>query len=363
MANDYEGSIAQNKIKYTVAVTNEVVVGDLFQSVVIFVKTADASANFVDAPSVGEYQLATASNFADVVKGDLLVWLTDFYSNNAISKVYLVVFDGTTLNTGLAASLALYRTFGFFKLLFSETPADQVTFATVMATDTEFSQAWIGTNDATCLNKSSTTSLAYLLAHANLKPHLEYYAGDHNSAMVQLGISLATLNLSGFAVGNSLDYKAVSTIGGSGTDGANLSATDAAALEDQNVGYWATIGNNTGQVAQFGGRLLDGSLAGADWWVKFFSYVCSVQGATYLTQPGVNHYRNDETYQALLAIMAGVVQPFVQMGKIGDFKITAPKFSKLANTGDSFIVPNAWSAAYNDNVREVTIQGNLTVVV
>jgi hypothetical protein len=364
MANDFEGSIAQNFIKYGVTTEIAAAVGENFQSVVIFVPEDEAVANFVSPPGAGEYVVASSSNFASVVKGTLLAWLAEFFHINTLTKVYLVeIDDATSITVGLTAAMALYKSLGFFKFLFSTTASEQVEFATVMKTDTEMTQAWIGTADATCLDPDSITSLAYLLDTANLAPCLIYHATASNAALAQLGLSLATINESGFAVGESLDMKATSAIDASGADGANLDATDIEALMDQNVGFFATVGNNTGQVALHGGKLLDGSLAGADWFVKFFEYMCSVDGATYLTQPGTSHSRNDQTYQALLAILQARVAPFVNIGKIGDFKITAPRFSKLTNTGDSIIVPNAWSATYNDNVRSVNIQGKLAVVV
>jgi hypothetical protein len=364
MANDYEGSLAQNFIKYGVTTEIAAAVGENFQSVVVFVPENDAIANFVTPPGIGLYQVASSSNFASVALGTLLDWLTEFFATTSITKVYVVEIDDTTsITAGLTAAMLLYKSLGFFKLLLSSTASEQVEFATVMALDTELTQAWIGTAEAACLDPESTTSLAHLLISENLKPHLEYHATAHNSAMAQLGLTLATLNESGFAVGESLDMKATSIIDGSGAAGANLGATDVQDLIDQNIGFWATLGNNTGQVAQHGGKLLDGSLAGADWFVKFFEYMCAVDGVTYLTQAGTSHSRNDQTYQALLAILQARVSPFVNIGKIGGFKITAPRFSKLVNTGSSFIVPNAWSATFNDNVRSVNIQGKLAVVV
>lgn len=364
MANDFEGSIAQNFIKYGVTTEIAAAVGENFQSVVIFVPEDDAAANFVTPPGIGSYQVASSSNYASVAKGDLLDWLGEFFDSNTTTKVYLVEFDdATSITAGLTASLALHKALGFFKFLFSTTVSEQVEFATVMKTDTEMSQAWIGTADAACLDPESTTSLAHLLDTASLAPCVVYHATAHNAALAQLGLSLATINESGFSVGESLDMKATSAIDASGADGANLSATDVEDLIDQNIGFFATVGNNTGQVALHGGKLLDGSLAGADWFVKFFEYMCAVDGATFLTQPGTSHSRNDKTYQALLGILQARVAPFVNIGKIGDFRITAPRFSRLTNTGDSIIVPNAWSATYNDNVRSVNIQGKLAVVV
>jgi len=360
-SNDFEGSLAQRKIKYTIGVTNEVVVGDLFQSVVIFVKSSEAAANFVTAPGVGSFVLATPSSFASVAKGSLLQWLTDFYSVNQVTKIYLVEIDETTLATGLATALALFRAYGFFKLLFSTTESEQFTFAQVMVTDTALTQAWICTDDATNLDGASTTSLAYQLKTAKHKVHLEYFATTaRNSAMVQLGKTLSKINATGFSVGEALDYLAVSTIGGSGAAGVNLTETQMAALEAQYVGYWSTIGNNTGMVAMYGGKLMDGSWAGADWFVKFVEYCASVHGATFLTNG--THRRNDETYQALLTILTAQVAPFIQIGMISNFKITAPKFAALPKSGDSFIVPGAWTADYSDSVRSTNIQGNLNVV-
>lgn len=362
MANDYQGSLSQQYAIFSIAESVSSVLGGNFQSAMVFVSDADVAANFVGTPAIGDRVSLTYSNYASLTKGTLKDWLDEFFLANVISEVFAVVYDSVPASYGgLTIQFNDKKAYAYFKLILSTVAAAQVALAELCHND-PLSQCWIGTADAACLDPASTTSLAYLLKQADVAPHLEYHATAANSAMAQLGISLATLNLTGYAVGNSLDYKAVSSIlGASGALGANLSAQDVQDLKDQYIGYWATVGDGTGRVAQYGGRLLDGGLAAAKWFEDFMNYMCSVKATQFMTDPTTNRFRNDQSYQSILAIVQDQAQGFVNLGRISDFKITAPRFSQLPDTGDSIVVPNAWKATYNDTLRSVTVQGVLFI--
>lgn len=359
---DYEGSLAQQYIDYSISITVLASLGSNFQDVMIFIDDVDADDNIVDPPGVGEYIIVEASTFEQLVKGDLLTQLREFFANNTISKVYIVEYDSETSNyEDIAVQFALYKNLAYFKLCFEAANGAQIELAELCDAH-KFSQCWIGTADDNCLDPDSVTSIAHYLNAAGVNPHLEYHKTAANSALCQLGLSLGRINNSGFVVGNSLDYKATSTIDASGPSGKNLGATGVNGLKEQFIGYWATVGNGTFQVAQFGGRTLKGDVCGALLFIAFIEFMCSAQGAQYLTDPNANHYRNNDTYQGLLSILQNNVNPFVNIQLISGFKITAPSFAQLTDTGDSIIVPNAWVGTYNDTVHKATVQGQLIVV-
>jgi hypothetical protein len=358
----YQGSLAQQYIDYSISVTVLASLGSQFQNVMIFIDDGDADDNIVDPPGVGEYLVVENATFADLVKLDLLDQLREFFANNSLSKVYIVEYDSETSNyEDIAVQFAKYKELAYFKLCFESAAGAQIELAELCDAH-NFSQCWIGTSDDNCFDPDSVTSIAHFLNVAGVNPHLEYHKTAANSALCQLGLSLGKLNNSGFAVGNSLDYKNTNTIGASGVAGANLTATQVNGLKEQFIGYWSTAGFAPFIVAQFGGRTLKGDICGADWFIAFIEFMCSAQGIQYLTDPNTNHYRNNDTYQGLLSILQNNVNPFVSIQLISNFKITAPQFSQLADTGDSFIVPNAWVANFNDTVHKATVQGQLIVV-
>lgn len=359
---DYSGSIAEQYLDYSIEVTVLASLGSNFQSVMIFIDDTNSEANIVDPPGVGEYIIVDASSYTDLTQGSLLAMLSEFFANNSISQVFIVEYSSETSNyADISVQFDKYKNLAYFKLVF-ESAIDALVELATLCDEHKFSQCWITTNDTNCFNTGSTTSVVYHLNQAGVNPHLEFHETAHNSALCQLGLSLAVINLSGTVVGNSLDYKATNTIGGSGASGVNLTQTQVSALKSQFIGYWATVGDGTGRFVQYGGRTIKGDEAGADWWIAFIEFMCSAQGAAYLTDPNANHYRTNETYQALLLILQNNVNPFVTNGNISNFEITAPPFSALDDTGDSFIVPNAWGANWNDTVHKATVQGNLIVV-
>ncbi len=367
MSNDYLGSYAQQYVTFDIVQSISAPVGSNFQSVQIYIADDDASANFTGTPPGIDEQLAVNfSNYATLTQGTLLDWLADFFANNKIQQVFLVVYDHAIATYGgIEVAYDLYKAYAYFKLILGDTQGAIGALAE-LCEDDPLSQCVVGTADTECLDDASTTSIKYFLETTTELSNywLEYNEEASNSAMCQLGLSLGLLNGSGTAVGNSLANKSTSTIGASGTDGANLDAADVQALVTQNIGYWSTVGNNTGAATKYGALIGSGSdYLAANWFVRYVEYMCSVRGSEYLNDPTANRYRNNDTYQGLLGILQSVVQPFIQIGLISNFKITAPKFVDLPDTGSTITVPNAWSADWNPSVTKVVIQGVLYVVV
>ncbi len=377
MPLDYEGSIAQ---KYQIFQTTQVitaVAGDNYKEVAIFIGTDNTTANFVDTPpTVNTYVTVTKADYASVVKNDLLSWLDGFFASNAISNVHIIVFaagDPSDFGTaGLETAYDLWKYLAYFKLILQldALEVDAQLALADLCQDDPASQCMINTDDAECLDPDSTISIAYALNQAgSTGASLVYYADSNtgepiNSALVQLGLTLALLNSTGTPVGNKLDYMATLNIESSGTDGGNLSSTDSNDLIDQNIGYWLTVGDGTGQVAQYGGLNLAGVPLGAFWVQNYLDYVMSIQASEYLTDPTANRYKNNETYQGILLIVQVNGQPFNDLGVLSGFKITAPSFINLpATDGNKFIIPNAWQATFNQNIKKVTVTGTLFITV
>jgi hypothetical protein len=366
MANDFEGSIAQQFVTFATTQSIESVVGDNYQKVMIFIDEDSAAANFTGTPpAVNNRLVVDSTNYATLTEGTLLAWLTGFFATNSITEVWLVVFavSDPVDPADLEAAFDLFHAEAYFKMIMGAN-SYQVALSDLCDTDTLLSQFWCGTSDTECLNPASTTSIAYLLNQADSVGVLVYSTtGTTNPALDQLGLSLSTLNVTGYSVGNQLDYIRTLNRDASGTAGANLPAADVQDLMDQNIGFWLTVGNNTGSVALRGGLTLTGVPAAANWLQNFIDYTAAVATAELLTDPANPRFRNNDTYQAILQILTAKVRPFVQLGRLTNFKITAPPFAQLPAGGDTITVPNAWRATFLDNVREVTVNGTIYITV
>jgi hypothetical protein len=79
-----------------------------------------------------------------------------------------------------------------------------------------------------------------------------------------------------------------------------------------------------------------------------------------MAQPG--RFKNNDTYQGCLTILTGQLALFSGMGRLSSVKITAPPFDQLpAAAGGVIVVPQAWQASYNSNLRQITVYGTLYV--
>ena len=182
-----------------------------------------------------------------------------------------------------------------------------------------------------------------------------------------MGLTLGALNGTGTAIGNSLDRIATLNRLASGTNGANLGPAAVASLVAQNVGFWATLGNNTGAVALTDPQTVKGAFPGADWVVAYIDFVASIRGVEFLTDPATpqGKRRNNDNYQAILGILTAAATPFTTNGGIGvldNFTTkVAPPFSQLAGGGSTLIVPHAWQADYLQNIETIIVQGTLFI--
>ena len=375
MANDFNGSIAQNYITFATTVTSTTVAGANYQNVMLFVGSGEAASGGYFTASgvqpVGTLLSFNASTYGSAMGGQLLTDMTNFFAGTTLPTVYVSIYDdaatagGTVFPaatvSGLSTQFNANHTLAYFKHMTMNLGAAHSALATLCSSDTLLSQCWIDTSDANVLSPSDTTSVRYLCAQAGSDPVIVYHATTTiDGALVQLGLTLGFLNTTGTSVGNNMDYLATSQIITSGGSSGPLSATNMTILSNLNVGFYLYLGDTSGRVALRGGKTLKGNLPAAQWLVNYVDYMCQVESAQYLTQ--FNHFKNNDTYQGILTILRTVLSPFADFGRLSYVKITAPTFANLPPTnGQSITIPNAWQATFNDNVRNVVVNGSLYI--
>lgn len=390
--NDFLGSLAQNSISFATTFAVTANPGQNFENVILYVGSGEAIVASGTtglyfptlsgvAPAVGSLYTLNGNNYGTQVGGALLAWTTEFFSgNNNLSNVYVSVYDDSSTAgdttfpaaaiTALGVQYQATKMNAYFKLITVSTVAAQLALAQLCQTDiTLLSQAWIPSNDANLLTMGGST-IAAQCKNAGYDAVVVYSANTIpagtgtvlvNGALVQLGLSLGYINSSGFSVGNSLDMLQTGIVGPSGAGNTSLTATQMANLATINVGYFLYIGNTTGYVCLRGGKSVLGNLPGANWVTTFIDYMSAVSTATYLTQ--FNRFKNNTTYQAILAIVINYLNLFAGIGRLTGAAITAPVWTVAQglSNGQTIIIPNAWTATFNDNVRNVTVNGTLYI--
>lgn len=368
--SEFRGSIAQVNVQFPIETVIEPVAGENYTRALIFMPLSLAATNLpgVDTPAAGMKIELDSSSYGSVTADALKKWLVPYFTSAQAAKLAVAIYDDTDeATTNLLADVyEAYKYWAYFKFGFAAS-ADyndlQVSLASLCLADPLYSQLWVGTDDADCLTKSSAliTALNTVAADARVVYNPD---SNINAALAQLGDSLAVANATGTPVGNDIDMHAFNTINASGADDAdgnptNLTATQKAALDDQKIGYNTWVGDGTENVVTEGSMTLKGNVIGAQWVKCYIEYMCKVRTANFITRR--NKFRNNEQYQAILLILSDVVRPFLAFGRLANFIITAPVFSDLAVSADSFIVPNAWQADFIDKLRTVTVYGTLYV--
>lgn len=380
MSNDYDGSIAQQFIHFTTTksiITNP---GATFGRTMMFLDQTSASGGLWIGSQIlpGQDFELTAQNYATLTAGALRQILAGYFATNQIASLMLAIWDSAAgAYAGLISAYDTLKYDAYFKTMYlaglgSEAVqnAAAAKLAEIAFADTGvFSQVGFGTKVADNLNSGSTTSLAHAIKVSAGDAVLVY--GDSSQTtdpwLDQLGVTLGALNGSGTAIGNALDMIATANRGASGAAGANLGPVDVSSLKDQNVGYWSTLGNSSGQVALYDPKTIKGAVYAADWLVAYLDFVMSIRATEWLTDPASpqGKRRNNTNYQALLGIVGAVASPFTDKSGIGVLEgfttAVAPAFKDLPASGDAFVVPHAWQAYFIQNAREITVQGTLYI--
>jgi len=372
--SQFKNSIAQSNVNFPIETVITPIAGENYSRALILIDVANAATYLpgVNNVAAGDLIELTSANYGELTGGKLKSWLVPFFTKASTAKVGIAVFDTDTDNEGtvveatapLSAVYEAKKMYGYFKFACEESEGYndlQVSLSNLCKADPLYSVLWVGTDDANVL--SNTSALMTALKSAESKARVIYNSNSNiNGALAQLGATLSSVNTTGTPVGNSMDSVQFNTIqasGGTNADGEhiNLTATEKAALDSQKIGYQTWVGDGTENVVTEGSLYLNGDSVGANWVKAYIEYMCKVLTANYITR--MNTFRNNDTYQAILLILANQVRPFLEFGRLDGFSITAPTFDKLPASGDQITVPNAWEATYIDNVRQVTVYGTL----
>lgn len=183
-----------------------------------------------------------------------------------------------------------------------------------------------------------------------------------NGALYSLGLAMSTLNGSGTCIGNSMDMAKSTLITSSGPEGTNLDKAIRDALKALNIQTFKPVGDNSGSVAAKGASTLNGDVVQATWIVAYVTYMTKVGVAQLITVP--NFLKNQDNYNRIVGVMMSYLGKFGNngSGRLKELTSRAPSFDNLpAAKEDVIIIPDAWSAKYVDQVREVQITGTLYI--
>ena len=378
MADDFRGSVAQEDVQFGTGITQTIFVGEAYSKLMIFIEkgrfVADATA-FISITDDVSRAIVTKDNFATVVNGVLLQWLTDFYAGGSSAEVHLIAFcedltSGTDFSPeALAAAYDLVKFDAYFKSILVKgadsdvvLPAACVKLAQLCVADKLYSSAPLYPIVTAPANLTDDPIYAALEAEGCKYFGVMHPSVNRNGAILQLGLSLFVINGSGTPVGNSFDFIKTTLIDASGVDGAALTVTEQAILKDANISYFKPVGDGSGAMVLYGAKDSKGTVVPADWIVAYCDYCNKVYTAGIMVNANV--FKSAQVYQQILSSMSNTVNKFTEKGsgRLVNYNVTAPSYSDLpAAPADKFIIPNAWSATYQDNLRAVDVQGTLTV--
>lgn len=365
--DNFKGSIAQKNVQFPIEVVIEPLAGENYSRGMIFIPSSLISTYLsgIDGVEAGKLYELTSANFAELTGGLLKSSLTPFFQSATAGKIGIAIFDnGQDSTETLSVVYEKFKMYAYFKFGICESENYnelQFELSNLCLADELYSDLWIGTSDKNVLKK--TSALIERLTSIKSNARVIYNPDSSiNPALAQLGKTLSEVNVTGTPVGNSVDMVGFNTISASGetdSDGdvQNLSATEIFTLDSQKIGYNTAVGDGTKNVVTEGSLSLQGESVGANWVRNFITYMCKVKTASYITK--MNKFRNNQTYQGVLLILQEQVSSFLNLGRLANFKLTAPVFADLPKSGDTIVVPNAWKADYVDNTRSVTVFGTL----
>lgn len=365
--SEFKGSIAQENVQFPIETVIEPIAGANYSRAVIFMPASKAGTYLpgIEGAAAGSLTELKSSNYAAVTGGLLKSWLVPFFRSAQTAVVGIAIYDeAEEAEHSLAQEYEARKYYAYFKFAINDAEgynAAQIELGQLCLADPLYSDHWVGCSEKTVL--AGNSNLVNGLKTAKTNSRVVYNPDETiNPALAQLGRSLSVLNVSRTPVGNDVDMVAFNTIEGSGEvadDGKreNLKSTQKSALDAQHVGYNTWVGDGTENVVTEGSLTLQGESVGANWVKHYIEYMCKVTGANLIT--GMNTFRNNPIYQAILTILKDQVGKFINSGRLAEFELTAPAFKDLPKSGDTITVPNAWHATYVDTVREVTVYGTL----
>ena len=389
MADDFLGSVAQEDVQFITEIVKTVNPGDNFKHLVVYTdhsQIADtsllAAVKDYDGTVVAHFAEVTADSFKNVVKDELLGWLTDYFTAGGNESVFVVDVeddDAPYSKARLTAAYNMTHQIGWFKSIciadaaatdmFHLDPDAAKDLAELCSTDELLSSAPLYPESIALVDGAHADTARIAVDAAGFDAfwvyHLPALQSDgsyvvHNGAMVALGLALSIINGSGTYAGNSFDMVATSAITPSGVDGGPLSPTVQGILKNSNTNYFKYVGDTTGDVDLRGGTTAKGKVMAAEWVKNFCNYYNKVKVANYLSQRNI--YKSPTTYDVVLSILTTTVSKFTDAGsgRLTQYALSAPAYADLPSAAkDEIIVPNAWSAVYQDDVRTVKVYGTL----
>lgn len=381
--NDFLGSFAQENVAFTTKVIKSASVGDNFWKVMVFVENdrfVDTTLTVwesVPGSSTLKALTVTASDYAEYTSGLLKSWLYDLFCNGFTGDCILVACaakpeEGGSNEAFITAMTTAYGTlapYAYHKTVCAGSD-------TAVSTDIAVALAQLCAEDKGLLSSAPyfpfTTTTPSDPASDALYAALKTASADafmsahqdttRNAALYTLGLAMNSINGSGTCVGNSFDMVASTNITCSGPSGTNLSRSIRSSLATVNVQTFKPVGDNSGSVAAIGAKTLNGDVVQASWIIAYITYMTKVAVAQLLTSG--NFLKNASNYGKIVTLMNNYLATFGPngSGRLTNLAITAPAFANLPEAeDDQIIIPDAWTAKYVDQVREVQITGSLYI--
>ena len=383
--NDFLGSFAQENVSFITKVVRTAVVGDNFWKVMIFVENnrfvnSDTEAWIgVPGSSTLKALTVTVDDYAEHTSGLLRSWLYDLFCTGFNGDCILVACgasitdDSASFITNMEAAYDLLKAYAYHKTCCvcegegNEQVAISTSVAIALATKCAGDKGLLSSAPYfpyTTATPTATDSDALYTAIKNSGKDAFFAAHQdvtRNAALYSLGLAMSTFNGSGTCVGNSFDMTKSQMITSSGPQGTSLSKAVRAVLRGLNIQTFKPVGNNTGSVAAIGASTINGDVAQATWIVAYVTYMTKVAVAELITES--NFLKNAANYTRILNVMSSFLVKFGPSGsgRLTDLAITAPAFGTITSKGDEMIIPDAWTARYVDQVRDVQITGTLYI--
>lgn len=383
--NDFLGSFAQENVAFSTRVVKTASVGDNYWKVMIFVENdrfVDASGDawvLVPGSSTVKALTVTAADYAEYTTGLLRSWLYDLFCNGFTGDCILVACAGkidtdpSAFITAMEEAYDLMKAYAYHKTccvctgdspdVTAIAPTVAVSLATKCADDKNLlsSAPYFPYSTATPAQTETDTLYTAIKTSGKDAFFSAHQDATRNAALYSLGLAMSTLNGSGTCVGNSFDMVKSSYITSSGPGGTNLTKGVRAALKNLYIQTFKPVGNNTGAVAAIGARTINGDVVQATWIVAYITYMTKVAVAELITEN--NFLKNAASYSRILNVMSSYLTLFgdAGSGRLRNLQITAPAFGSIQSAEDVIIIPDAWSATYVDQAREVQITGTLYI--
>lgn len=380
--NDFLGSFAQENVAFTTQIIRPVSVGDNYWKVMVFVENdrfVDSSTDaWVSVPGSSTLKALTvnAGDYASSTSGLLRSWLYDLFANGFTGDCILVACankpgeDGN--NDAFIAAMSdayeLLKAYAYHKTVCAggdDAIASDIAveLSRLCAGDAGLlsSAPYYPYSTATPAQPDSDTIYSAVKASGFDAFFAAHQDKTRNAALYSLGLAMSTINGSGTCVGSSFDMIKSANITSSGTAGTNLPKTVRDSLKRINIQFFKPVGDNTGNVAATGAQTINGDVIQATWILAYVTYMTKVKVAQLLTTP--NFLKNSTNYTRILNLMSEQLTKFGSSGsgRLKNLQITAPAFGTVASKADVIIIPEAWSASYVDQVREVQITGTLYI--